>query len=52
MEGDYDEEKTLIKLIENGDDYDLYINWNEGYLAVEFDEDEEDDDWDDEDEEW
>lgn len=52
VEGDYDEERTLIKLIEDSEDYDLYINWNEGYLTVEFDEEEDDEDWGAEDDEW
>lgn len=49
MNGSYDEERALIK---NGY-YDLEINWDEGYLTVEIEEDDEyEDDWDDEDEEW
>jgi hypothetical protein len=52
VDGDYDEENALIKLIKNNDYYDLDINWEEGYLTVEFDEYEEEDDWGDEDDEW
>lgn len=49
VNGSYDEECALIK---NGY-YDLEINWDEGYLTVEIEEDDEyEDDWDDEDEEW
>lgn len=52
VDGDYDEENILIKLIKNDEDYDLDINWEEGYLTVEIEEDDEyEDDWDDEDEE-
>ena len=49
MNGSYDKERTLIK---NGY-YDLEINWEEGYLTTEIEEDE-DEYWDDEDEdeEW
>ena len=47
VNGSYDEERALIK---NG--YcDLEINWEEGYLTAEIEEDE-DEYWDDEDEEW
>lgn len=45
MNGSYDEERALIK---NGY-YDLEINWEEGYLTAEIEEDE-DEYWDDEDE--